>query len=116
MSLEEKLNKKQYPQIEKEKRELTVEKVNSVFEENYEIVFRKRAEEKGRESIKGEIDPAAFEIIIYLDNAESERDKDISLLHEFIHAVDEVSEVDDSNASNCREAEKEAIGIYNEKP
>lgn len=52
------------------------------------LVIRWRRK-KHPQQLKGEFDPAAFEVNIYTKHLLSEHDRDLTLLHEFIHARDD---------------------------
>lgn len=64
-------------------------------------------------NLKGEFDPSQMEIFIYSYNLESDYDRNITILHEFIHARDDIIygklRIEDN-------VEKEAIDTYNRFP
>ena len=89
---------------------LTINQIIKIAEEGVSVrQTRKIPEEK----LKGEYDPAAKEAIIYLSAIRSGRDRDITLLHELIHARDDVQGKRRFRNSNQEYlVEKEAIATY----
>ena len=72
---------------------------------------RKRHPQK----LKGDYDPASFEVNIYTPHLTSDHDRDLTLLHEFIHARDDRKGL--PNNRTCSPwVEKEAEATYNKKP
>lgn len=62
---------------------LTIHQVNTLYRDGVDIRFKKK---KGSNRLKGEYDPNSLEGIIYMKEVESLEDRDITMLHEFIHA------------------------------
>ena len=89
---------------------LTIDQVNRIYREGFDIHLKRNS----LRGLKGEIDPAALEILIYLANAESEYDRDITLLHELIHAREEIGPMDSS--LECHHSDEEAIRTYEQSP
>ena len=89
---------------------LTICQVNRIYQEGFDLFIRGVC----RSGIKGEFDPGALEINIYQKNVESEYDMDITILHEFIHARDEV--LSGSRLADCRLVDMEAVRTYEENP
>jgi len=89
---------------------LTIDQVNEIYQEGFDLRL-KRTPHPG---FKGEIDPSTYEIIIYQSNTESQYDKDITILHEFLHARDELNA--SLEAADCSLIDREAEYIYNNHP
>ncbi len=89
---------------------LTINQVNKIYQEGFDIRVT-RAHHPG---FKGEIDPSTLEIFIYQSNVESQYDKDITILHEFLHAKDELKS--NLSSTRCSNIDKQAVWIYNNKP
>ena len=89
---------------------LTIDQVNEIYREGFDLRL-KRTRHPG---FKGEIDPSTYEIIIYQANTESQYDKDITILHEFLHARDELNARLES--ADCSLIDREAEWIYNNHP
>lgn len=66
-----------------------------------------------RLGFKGEFDPSRLAIFIYSFNLESDYDRDITILHEFIHAKDDIIY---SRLRVDNKVEREAIKVYNKSP
>ncbi len=62
---------------------LTLKQIIELYQDGVEIRFKKKPHHNG---IKGEFDPASLEVIIYLAHINSKFDRDITILHEFVHA------------------------------
>ena len=89
---------------------LTINQVNKIYQEGFNVRFKRNP----HSAFKGEIDSGTLEILIYEANTESRYDKDITILHEFIHARDEVKSIHSS--VRCSGIDKEAIWTYNNRP
>lgn len=89
---------------------LTIDQINRIYREGFDILLKGNS----HRGLKGEIDPAALEILIYLANAESEYDRDITLLHELIHAREEIDPT--YTPLECHRIDEEAIRTYEQKP
>ena len=75
----------------------------------------RRRRKKHPQQLKGEYDPVGFEINIYTPHLTSERDRDITLLHEFIHARDDRKGLVNHRACSPR-VEREAEATYQRRP
>jgi hypothetical protein len=84
---------------------LTTNQIIKICKEGVDIIFR----EKGMENLKGEYDPSSLDIILYCKNIESVFDRDLTLLHEFIHARNDIL-----NYHSCKEDKGEDEKIENE--
>ena len=97
---------------------LSVDEIVILFYEDVNIEFLRRRTNK----ITGEWDYPR--ILIYIDNIASEYERDITLLHEFIHARDEIikgiekklGEMDEYGCTNYNEVEREAVETYHKFP
>ncbi len=104
---------------------LTIYQVRLLSQYGVEVVFRKKAPASDP-YLKGEYNPETLEAIIYLQNVHSSRDLGITLLHEFIHATDDLrwgsymrqsERLFEAAVSRYEEAvEQEAVAIYTQKP
>ncbi|MCX5864485.1 MAG: hypothetical protein NTW42_05375 [Deltaproteobacteria bacterium] len=65
---------------------LTKNNVIQLYNDGLAIRWRRK---KHPQQLKGEYDPAAFEVSIYTQHLLSEHDRDMTLLHELIHAKDD---------------------------
>ena len=94
---------------------LTIENVNKIYREGYDLRFEAKPppEEKG---CLGITDPALLDIIIYTDNHKTIRERDITILHEFIHAAEEVGSKRSPDECNCTETDEQAIEIMEKHP
>ena len=88
--------------------------INQVVAACNEAVFV-RFGRKCSARIKGEYDPQALEISIYPKNNTSRSDLDITLLHEFIHARDDVKSARSVDSAE-KDVEKEAKQTYRLHP
>lgn len=81
----------------------------NIYHEGNDVVCRRSANNK-----KGEYDPGDMKIILYPDNAESDYDLNITILHEFIHARSHIK----LDRPTCGEkvVEAEAVETYRKKP
>ena len=83
-----------------------------------DISFKRKQHPAG---FKGEYDPGSLEVIVYLPQIESRSDKDITILHEFVHARDDVKAARQDKlrrgADNELEdaVEKEAVETYQKR-
>jgi len=89
---------------------LTIKQINRIYQKGFELRLKKNP----HPAFKGEIDPATLEIFIYQANVESQYDEDITILHEFLHARDEINSAD--SPAKCSSIDKEAIRTYKDKP
>lgn len=97
---------------------LSFDDIMILFYEDVYVEFLRRRSDR----ITGEWDYPR--ILIYLNNITSEYDRDITLLHEFIHARDEIvkgiekklGEMDEYGCTNYNEVEREAIETYHTSP
>jgi hypothetical protein len=89
---------------------LTIEQVIRCVEEGISIEFKK----SGPKGIKGEYDPSTQRISIYVNNLGSPMDMGLTILHEFIHARDDIG----SARGECAESkvEREAMLTYRNAP
>ena len=88
----------------------TIPQVTRIYREGFDIRFRKRS----KSGVKGEINPGTLNIDIYLANAESERDRDITILHELVHAWEETMLLDEQISE--KKVDELAIYMYEECP
>ena len=97
---------------------LSIDDIIRLYYEDVSIEFLKRRSN----GIMGEWDYPR--VLIYENNLKSEEERDITLLHEFIHARDEVirgidqkiGEMDEYGCTNYEEVEKEAFETYRNAP
>jgi hypothetical protein len=93
---------------------LTKKDILKLYSEGLEIKFRRKKHPQG---LKGDYDPSSCQINIYAGAVSSEYERDLTLLHELIHARDDrhgkkrhTRPVLDSSI------EKEALQTYEKKP
>ncbi len=89
---------------------LTIDQVNRIYQEGFDIRFKKNP----FRGLKGEFDPGTSEILIYHENADSQYDRDITILHEFIHAREDVEPR--YSSGDCNRIDEEAIRTYHQRP
>lgn len=70
---------------------LTIKRIVKCYENGVDVKFRRSTQNNGR-SIKGLWCPDLLEVRVFLKSAEGPSDLDITLVHEFIHAVEEFSD------------------------
>jgi len=101
---------------------LTISQITRIYSECIDIKFKNKPHPEG---LKGEYDPAALEVIVYRPAVKSSEDRDITLLHEFVHARDDTkaarltcAEDYDGKAVQLMEqkTEQEAIETYEKRP
>ena len=91
---------------------LTLRQVEKICETGVDITFsRKRV----TRDLMGEYDPGTLEAVIYLANNPSEFERDITLLHEMIHARDDMKAARLLNG-RCDDVEQEAKETYQKRP
>lgn len=91
---------------------LTKTNVIQLYNDGLVIRWRRK---KHPQQLKGEFDPVAFEVNIYTQHLLSEHDRDITLLHEFIHARDDHK--GRPNSRTCSpQVEREAEATYQRRP
>ena len=78
------------------------------------LVIRRRRKEHPRQ-LKGEYDPVGFEVNIYTKHLLSEHDRDMTLLHELIHARDDRKGLP-NNRTCSPHVEREAEATYQKRP
>ena len=96
---------------------LTINQLVKVYEKGVEVHFKKSPSPKG---FKGEYDPGSLSVLIYIPAIESKYDEDVTLLHEFIHARDDIyfsktqyiRDIDEYE----QETEQEALKTYKKRP
>lgn len=93
---------------------LTLNQVIKLYEEGLEIKFENRWKKDGR---KGDYNHSELEVLIYKLNIESIIDRDITILHELIHARNETKGKRYRNKTQDeKQVEKEAIETYRKNP
>ena len=92
---------------------LSVEQVIKLCEEDVRIRFRRKPRS---DKLKGEYDPEDNEISVYLKNIDSKEERDITILHEFIHARDIWIKNLDTTGSCSERVEREATETYKKRP
>ena len=93
---------------------LTLNQVIKLYEDGLEIKFENRWKKDGR---KGDYNPPELEVLIYKLNIESIIDRDITILHELIHARDEIKGKRYRNKTQDeKQVEKEARETYRKNP
>jgi len=91
---------------------LTIDDVIKLYKEDLRIRFVHKPHPQG---LRGEYDPADEEVIIYLAHNESAFDRDMTLLHEFYHAKQDM--ICNRKAPEGEGlAEKEAGRTYKHRP
>ena len=94
---------------------LTIHQIMRIHQEGIELRFSRK---KVMKELKGEYDPSEQEMLVYIRNIESLLELDITLLHECIHARDDVrgkrSFLFDNQEDS--EVEHEALLTYTKKP
>jgi len=89
---------------------LTINQIVAVYESGVDVSIRK----KNNPSIKGEYDPSTLEINLFPENNASSEDFEITILHEFIHARDDVRSARNSFSPELN-VENEAKETYFKK-
>ncbi len=96
---------------------LTINQLVKVYEEGVNMHFKKQPSPNG---FKGEYDPNSLEVFIYTPAIESKSDEDITILHEFVHARDDVYYSKTQYIKDItqyeQETEQEALKTYKKKP
>lgn len=85
---------------------LTLRQIVKACEEGIEVKFRRKSHPLGW---KGEYDPENKLVSVYKPAIESKEDLELTLLHEFVHARDDVK---GGREGNETETELEAIDTY----
>ncbi len=88
---------------------LTINQVNKLYEHGVKITMKKSSLEVKR----GEYDPSEKEILIYRKNITSRSEMDMTILHEFIHARNDILRGKDVSD---KMVEKEAAETYSKRP
>jgi len=91
---------------------LTKKDVIQLWRDGLVVHWRRK---KHRQQLKGDYDPANFEINIYTPHLTSDHDRDMTLLHEFIHARDD-RRGRPNNRTCAPWVEKEAEATYAKQP
>ena len=95
---------------------LTINQLVKVYEEGINMHFKRNPSPDG---LKGEYDPSSLEILIYMPAIESKSDRDITVLHEFVHARDDVyfskAHIKDMNKFE-QKTKQEALKTYKKRP
>lgn len=93
---------------------LTENRVLKFYQDGIRLRFsRKRV----KSFFKGEYDPSEFMITIYTSNTNSRFDRDITILHEYIHARDDVRSLQYRDSQKEESSvEREALETYHKKP
>lgn len=91
---------------------LSIGQVKKVYLEGIDIVFKRKAP---HHNMKGEYCSDLYRINIYQSNIESRLDFDLTLLHEFIHASDDIR--DRRLTRPCKKTvDDEAKRTYRKRP
>ena len=91
---------------------LTKKDVIQLYNDGLAIRWRRK---KHPQQLKGEYDPAGFEVHIYTPHLASEHDRDMTLLHEFVHARDDRKGLPNNRTCSPR-VEREAEATYQRRP
>lgn len=95
---------------------LTLKQIRELYQANLKIKFKKKHPQR----LKGEYDPGTLEAIVYIPNAESKEDRDITILHELIHARDDIkglrTQYEKYKKKIEDQVEKEAVETYKNRP
>jgi hypothetical protein len=92
---------------------LSKKDIMALYYDGVELKFRRKKHPRG---LKGDHDPSASEINIYTANIVSEYERDITILHEFIHARNDRKDFFDENDEGCEKVEREAKQTYRNRP
>ena len=96
---------------------LTIHQLVKLYEEGVNIHFKEKPSPKG---FKGEYDPSSLEILIYTPAIESKSDEDLTILHEFVHARDDIYSSKIAYIQDTiqyeQETEQEALKTYKKRP
>lgn len=91
---------------------LTIKQVERIYEEGIIIRFVKRWQSSRQ---KGTFNPETLEVKVYLSSINSPEDRDTTILHELIHARDDIT--GRRSAGICSPSvENEAVQTYRRKP
>lgn len=88
---------------------------NNVIQLYNDGLVIRRHRKKHPQQLKGEYDPEGFEVNIYAQHLLSEHDRDMTLLHEFIHARDDRRGLPNTRPCSPR-VEREAEATYRRRP
>lgn len=91
---------------------LTKNNVIQLYNDGLAIRWRRK---KHPQQLKGEYDPICFEINIYTQHLLSEHDRDMTLLHEFVHARDDRKGLPNNRTCSPR-VEREAEATFQRRP
>jgi len=91
---------------------LTTNQVIKLYDVGVKIKFKRKQHPRG---LKGQYDPSTLEILIYRPSIESTKDRDITILHEFIEAREDTKAVR-SSGKPCEVGEREAKMTYHNRP
>jgi hypothetical protein len=94
---------------------LTIEDVINICENDYEISLTNQPP-SFYPTTMGYTEPDNSLINIYLDNIPSMREYSITLIHEFIHAKNELNKFTDNLFDDDKFTEAEAVETYNKTP
>ena len=92
---------------------LTIEDIKRVCEEGITLRFKRKPAPDRR---KGEFDPLTLEAKVFLPDQESREDRDITILHEFIHARDNIGGHRYYRDRKGYNVEREAANTYKYRP
>ena len=93
---------------------LTIPQVVELYREGLQIRILRRPH---RDGLKGQYDPDGLEAKIFLPAIESPRDLDLTLLHEVLHARDQIRAARSPETNQIEdEVEREAQIIYQRTP
>ena len=91
---------------------LSKKDVLTLYDEGLEIKFRRKPHP---DKLRGEYNPGAFQVNIYSPAITSGRERDLTILHEFIHARDDRQGTVNEHA--CRAGvEDEARKTFDKRP
>lgn len=91
---------------------LSKKEVIRLYNDGLTIRWRRK---KHPQQIKGEYDPVGFEVHIYTPHLVSEHDRDMTLLHELVHARDDRKGLPNNRTCSPR-VEREAEATYRRRP
>ena len=92
---------------------LTEKEVTQLYRHGLEVRLRRK---KHPQSLKGYFDPSNFEISIFLPGLVSEFEFGVTLLHEFIHARNDLKGGQDENDELSEKVETEARETQGKRP
>ena len=94
---------------------LTIADIKQVYKKGVTLKFKRKPIPPDSNRFKGEFDPSTLEIKIYLSYQESKKDKELTILHEFVHARDDIKGHRYYRERRHSSVERETINTYHHR-